>query len=115
MKYLLDTNTCTVYLRQSSSSPVAMRLTAAAPGSLVLCSVVVAELLYGAERSDHRSKTLSQVRMFCGPFESLPFDDSAAEQYGAIRARLARLGTPIVPNDLMIAAIAIANSLTLVT
>ena len=92
-----------------------MKLAAATPGSVVLCSVVVAELIYGAERSDYRAKTLAQVRTFCEPFESLPFDDRAAEEYGAIRAHLARQGTPIGPNDLMIAAIAIANSLTLVT
>ncbi len=79
----------------------------------MLCSVVIGELFYGAERSDQRARTLSQVRKFCGPFESLPFDDRAAEEYGAIRAHLARQGTPIGPNDLMIAAI--ANSVTLVT
>lgn len=46
---------------------------------------------------------------------SLPFDDRAADEYGRIRAYLARLGTPIGPNDLLIAAIALANNATLVT
>ena len=46
---------------------------------------------------------------------SLPFDDSAAEEYGRIRAHLANLGTPIGPNDLLIAAIALANKITLVS
>jgi tRNA(fMet)-specific endonuclease VapC len=45
----------------------------------------------------------------------LPFDDAAAEAYGRLRAELARRGTPIGPNDLMIAAIALAHDLTLVT
>jgi tRNA(fMet)-specific endonuclease VapC len=48
-------------------------------------------------------------------FVSLPFDDAAAEEYGKVRAHLAVLGTPIGPNDLMIATIALANAVTLVT
>lgn len=53
--------------------------------------------------------------MFCRRFDSLPFDDAAAEEYGRIRAELTAAGTPIGPNDLMIASIALANQLTLVT
>jgi tRNA(fMet)-specific endonuclease VapC len=48
-------------------------------------------------------------------FVSLPFDDHAGEEAGRVRAYLAGLGTPIGPNDLLIAAIALANGLTLVT
>ncbi|HEV8059879.1 MAG TPA: PIN domain-containing protein [Gemmataceae bacterium] len=48
-------------------------------------------------------------------FLDAPFDDRGAEEYGRIRAHLADLGTPIGPNDLLIAAITIANGLTLVT
>jgi tRNA(fMet)-specific endonuclease VapC len=76
---------------------------------------VVAELLYGAYRSARPGQTLSQVQTFCGPFLSLPFDDRAAAEYARIRAHLASLGNVIGPNDLMIAAIALAHGLTLVT
>jgi len=48
-------------------------------------------------------------------FSSLPFDDPAAEHYAIVRADLAANGTPIGPNDLMIAVVAPANGLTLVT
>ena len=48
-------------------------------------------------------------------FESLPFDDAAARKYGEIRLDLARKGTPIGPNDLMIAAIAAVHDAVLVT
>lgn len=115
MTHLLDTDTCVVYLRQAPASPVAARLSVAAPGSVVLCSVVVAELLYGAHRSAQVAKTLGEVKAFCSGFVSLPFDNPAAEEYGRVRAHLASQGTPIGPNDLMIAAIALANRLTLVT
>ena len=45
----------------------------------------------------------------------MPFDDTAAEIYGRIRTRLEQAGAPIGPNDLMIAAIAVANDVVLVT
>ncbi len=48
-------------------------------------------------------------------FASLPFDDPAAESYGRIRADLSAKGTLIGPNDLIIAAIAVANHLILIT
>lgn len=53
--------------------------------------------------------------MFIAKFEILPFDLPSAEIYGDIRAGLAKAGTPIGANDLFIAAIALANNLTLVT
>ena len=49
------------------------------------------------------------------PFACLPFDGRAADAYGSIRADLEREGRPIGPNDLLIAATALAHSLTLVT
>ena len=45
----------------------------------------------------------------------MPFDDSAAQQYGWIRAELQQAGQMIGPNDLMIASIARSHDLTLVT
>jgi len=115
LTHLLDTNTCVEYLRKGGGSSVATRLVSAPVGSVVICSVVVAELIYGGYRSAQASKTLSRVRTFCSQFASLPFTDAAAEEYGRLRAHLAALGTPIGPNDLMIAATALAARLILVT
>jgi tRNA(fMet)-specific endonuclease VapC len=58
---------------------------------------------------------LALYQEFFSELISLPFDGNAAEVYGRIRARLEALGTPISPNDLQIAAIALANNLILVT
>lgn len=115
MKYLLDTNTCVHYLRLGSKSPVAGKLAATNPGEVALCSVVLGELLFGALRSSDPAKNTAQVRTFAGGFPSLPFDDDAADRYAEIRADLAANGTPIGPNDMLIAAIALARGLTLVT
>jgi tRNA(fMet)-specific endonuclease VapC len=63
----------------------------------------------------HQAANLALIASLRQHFVSLPFDDRAAEEYGTVRAHLAALGTPIGPNDLMIASIALANKLTLVT
>jgi tRNA(fMet)-specific endonuclease VapC len=115
VKYLLDTNTCINFLRYGAGSRVAVRLAGVNPGDVVLCSVVVGELLFGALRSQQVANNLAQVRTFAAGFPSLSFDDRAAEDYARIRADLAGKGTLIGPNDLLIAAIALANGLTLVT
>jgi tRNA(fMet)-specific endonuclease VapC len=113
--YLLDTNSCIEQLRRRASSTFKARLAAAKPSDIRLCSVVVAELLYGVARSAQRSRNLAKVRQFCAPFVSLPFDDQAAGEYGEIRAYLEMIGLPIGPNDLLIASIARAHGLTLVS
>ena len=114
MKYLLDTNACIRYLNGRSES-LRRQLSAKNPDDIVLCSVVKAELSYGARKSQHPQRSLKKQQQFVNYFVSLPFDDKAAEVYGQIRAELERAGTPIGPNDLMIAAIAFANDVTLVT
>ena len=85
------------------------------PHNLTLCSVVKAELLYGAANSNIAERTLLRLDTFFQAFTSLSFNDGAAAACGNIRAELEERGTPIGPNDLMIAAIALANGLTLVT
>lgn len=114
MTYLLDTNACINYLNGRSLG-LRERISQANVEDIVLCSVVKAELFYGAMKSRNPKQTLQKQRQFVDFFVSLSFNDEAAEIYGQIRADLARKGTPIGPYDLMIAAIAIANDLTLVT
>jgi len=110
--YLLDTNACIAVLNASSPELVA-RLRAETP--VLLCSVVKAELLYGARKSRAVARNLTALERFFAPLRSLDFDDGAAEEYGRLRADLEQAGTPIGANDLMIAAIARAHDLTVVT
>ena len=114
MKYLLDTNTCIRYLN-GRSEEIKQKMAAANQQDIALCSVVKAEMFYGAMKSLHPENNLAKQRKFTKCFVSLPFDDKAAEVYGQLRAQLEKAGTPIGPNDLLIAAIAVANNLTLVT
>jgi tRNA(fMet)-specific endonuclease VapC len=117
VSHLLDTNSFIDHLRRGPNSKVTAKLVAAAPGSVYLCSVVLAELLYGAMHSSvaHQASNLALIAALRQQFVSLPFDDRAAEEYGKIRAHLAATGSLIGPNDMMIAAIALANQMTLVT
>ena len=82
---------------------------------MILCSVVLGELEFGALRSVNPLNALESVRELRERHPTLPFDDSAAEEYARVRADLAAAGTPIGANDLLIAAIALAHGLTLVT
>ena len=77
MIYLLDTNTCVVYLNQPDSR-VSVRLHSHRPEHIALCSIVKAELLYGAMKSRWPEKTLAKQQGFFAMFVSLPFDDKAA-------------------------------------
>lgn len=114
MTYLLDTDICIDYLR-GSNAVVRDRLLACAPNDVCLCSVVKAELLFGAHNSQKVAANLRRLRDFFEPFQSVSFDDRAAEVYGSLRSHLRREGSAIGSNDLMIAAIAVALGLTLVT
>lgn len=58
---------------------------------------------------------MATLRRFFQEFATLPFDEKCEEVYGIIRAQLGLAGTPIGPNDLLIAAIALANDFTIVT
>jgi tRNA(fMet)-specific endonuclease VapC len=112
--HLLDTNSCIRILNGTSQQLIA-RLRSHDPAEIRLCSVVKAELLYGARHSQRVADNLRLLNRFFSTFSSTPFDDKAAEQYGVIRHELAAAGTPIGPNDLMIAATALAHRMTLVT
>lgn len=113
MTHLLDTNVCIAHLR--GDPVVAARLGRMPDGSPAICSVVKAELLTGAHKSRDPVTALRETETFINGLPSAPFDDTAADVYARVRAELERRGQKIGPYDLMIAAIAIANGLTLVT
>jgi len=114
MTYLLDTNTC-IELLNERDTPIALKLVSVSANEVRLCSVVKAELYHGAYKSSRREANLDLLTRFFQRFESLSFDDIAAEHYGRLRSVLQKQGILIGPNDLLIASIALANNITLVT
>lgn len=114
MNYLLDTNACIRYLNGRSEA-LRRHVDRAGDDQIVLCSIVKAELAFGAVKCEHPDQVLQAQQTFTARFLSLPFDDAAAISYATIRFDLESRGQPIGANDLMIAAVALANGLTVVT
>jgi tRNA(fMet)-specific endonuclease VapC len=114
MIYLLDTNVC-IHLLNEKQPRILQRLKKHSPADIAICSVVKAELLYGARRSQRVEANLQLLTAFFAPLQSLSFDDTCAEHYGQIHADLLSQGKPIGPNDTFIAAIARAHNATLIT
>lgn len=114
MNYLLDTNTCIVYLR-APLSPITHRLAYASVGDVAISAVTVVELYRGAHRSLQVAHNLARVAAFVGQFNCLSLDGQAAEIAGRADADLAVRGLRIGPYDTLIAGIALAHNLTLVT
>ena len=113
MKYLLDTNTCIYALKLRGS--VVDRMRELSPADLGVAIVTVAELWFGARKSARAAATRREIDAFLAPLGVLPFDRSAAEAYAGIRWALERAGLPIGERDLLIASIASARKLTVVT
>lgn len=114
MIYLLDSNTCIDYLRAPLSG-IAQKLATVDAQDVALSSVTVAELFRGAYRSVQVAHNLIHVKASVSRFHRLPLDLPAAEIAGRIDADLLARGLRIGPYDTLIAAIALAYDLTLVT
>ncbi len=114
MRHLLDTNACVDYLTGRYPKVVA-RIQRSSPDDLCLSSVVVAELRYGADHSARRRTNHARIDVLIDEIACLPFDLEAAAAYGRVRAQLEAGGTPIGPNDMLIAAHAVSRGLTVVT
>lgn len=114
MKFLLDSNTCIQFLNDSHAG-VRRNILTHLPSDLAVCSIVKAELLYGAYRSARVPANLQRLKTFFEPLKSLPFDDACVQTYGQLRAVLATKGAAIGANDMLIAAIGLTHRLTVVT
>lgn len=112
--YLLDTNIVSAAMRAESQA-LLNRLAALPADRVHLSSIVLSELMTGAEKSPNRAALLADVRLIADGMSPLPYEAQDAEAYARIRAALERRGATIGPMDLLIAAQAVARSLTLVT
>jgi tRNA(fMet)-specific endonuclease VapC len=112
-RYLLDTNALSDLMRRPAGS-VASRIAAEGEASICTSIIVASELRFGAAKRS--SEALSaRVAAVLEAIEVLPFDEPADRRYAELRDHLERAGTPIGPNDMLIAAHALARDLTVVT
>ncbi|SHM92359.1 tRNA(fMet)-specific endonuclease VapC [Caldanaerovirga acetigignens] len=114
MRYMLDTNIC-IYIIKKKPVNVLDRLKRLDIGDICISVITLAELVYGVEKSQNREKNQTALAAFLAPIEILPFSDRAAVKYGEIRAFLEKTGQTIGAYDLLIAAHALSENLTLVT
>lgn len=112
LRYMLDTKSAIYVIKRR---PLEVLDTFNRMASMMcVSSIAEAELLHGAEKSQHQEHNLRQVADFLSRLEVLPYTSRAAAHYGDIRADLERKGTPIGVNDLHIAAQARSEGLVLV-
>ena len=113
LRYLLDTNIVIYVLKRR---PPELRSTFNAnAGRMAISSITLAELIHGAQKSQHVNENLSAIEDLCSRLDVLPYGAKAAQHYGAIRAALEKIGQSIGVNDLHIAGHARSEGLTLVT
>lgn len=112
--YFLDSDICIEILRGRLPETYAL-MKKASPKLFGIPAVVEAELRTGAQKSDHSKKNTLLLETFLVPYQRIPFDSECATAYAKIRTWLERAGTPIGPNDMLIAATAFAHNATLVT
>jgi len=111
---MLDTNICSYFIKNNPAC-VRTRLQASIDDGIAISTIVLAELVYGVEASAFPEKnryTLYKTLVFA---DIRPFGNSAVATYGKLRAALRKRGTPIGLMDMLIAAHAISEGLTLVT
>jgi tRNA(fMet)-specific endonuclease VapC len=113
VSWLLDTNTC-IFLMKMRERLVS-RVRTLSPDDLAVASITCAELWFGAARSQHPRRNRDVQDAFLAPMRVLDFNAKAADRYARIRAELARTGRQIGDRDAMIAAIALANDLGVLT
>lgn len=112
-RYLLDTNIVSALIRDPQGTAAA-RIAAVGEDAICTSVVVAAELRFGAMKSGSRALA-TRVDLILSALEVVPLEPPADEHYGEIRQYLARQGTPIGANDLLIAAHARSLDLSLVT
>lgn len=114
MRYMLDTDTC-IYVIKQHPPEVIQALQNERINNVCISAITLAELEYGVAKSQYTVQNRLALLKFLAPIAVVPFSDSAAEKYGQIRTYLEKIGTIIGPYDMLIAAQALSEGLTLVT
>ena len=112
-EYMLDTNIC-IYIMAGRAAVLSDQFQRRA-NAVCISTITFAELWYGVENSNRREANAATLTEFSSRLEVLQFSARAAAHYGQIRTQLRRAGTPVGFHDMMIAAHARSEGLTLVT
>lgn len=108
--FLLDTNAAIALIEKQPGIEALLN-----DAELVLSTIVLGELYYGAERSARVSANMHDVELLSSKATLLGCDSITARHYGRIFQQLRSRGRPIPQNDVWIAATAMQHDLTLLT
>ncbi len=114
MRFMLDTNIC-IYIITERWAELLVRLKRHPVGEVGISSITLAELAFGAAKSQQVDQNFAALQKFVSPLQIAGFDEAAAKSYGEVRAGLERKGTPIGALDTLIAAHALSLGVMLVT
>ena len=112
-RYLLDANIVSDLVRHPQGR-VAKRIASEGEKSICTSIVVAAELRFGAKKRNSGRLT-SQLEAILSAMEILPLEEPADRRYGELRTSLENSGTPIGPNEIFIAAHALALDCIVIT
>ena len=116
MSYLFDTDAISEVLRTRPARKYVDWLRTVPRDRQFTSAVVIGELFKGAYRSHDRQRHVTAIEERVLPAVTvLPYDVATARVYGAVRAELEKVGTPLPDADLQIAATALYHDLEIVT
>lgn len=113
-KFMLDTDICS-YIMREKPIQVLKRFDSYEMEQFCISVVSYAEFIYGIQKSANPEKHQRLVENFILHVDIIPWDCSAAEHYGKIRKELESRGRIVGNMDLMIAAHARSQRMTIVT
>ena len=114
LSYLVDTDVFSLMVKGQDSS-INTRLQTLVKGEATVSVITAGEFYFGVTHAPVSTLRDQRAQRLLDFFGLLPLDAEVAVSYGTVRADLRRAGTPIGPNDLWLAAQALAHGLTLVT
>lgn len=112
MTHLLDTNICSGHIKRPGG--LAHRFFQHA-GGLCVPTIVLAELYAGAHKLPDPRRLLTAISDLIQEVTILEFDQRCAEAFGQVQGGLLARGLSVPVVDLLIASVALAHDLTLVT
>ena len=112
MKFLLDSNICIHFLRGKYN--IIEKLNEVGIDNCAISEITLAELVFGADKSDNPKKNHKLIKKFIGQLSILPIFE-AIQTYGKEKARLQSEGKMISDFDLLIGCTSIENDLIMVT
>ena len=114
LSYLVDTDVFSLMVTGHDAS-INTRLQTLVKGEATVSVITAGEFYYGVTHAPVSTLRDQRAQRLLDFFGLLPLDAEVAASYGTVRADLRRAGTPIGPNDLWLAAQALAHGLTMVT